>query len=192
MSKLREYLQSTKWFTESELNHLCSYFQELNIRKKEHLLHEGEICKRTVFVEQGCFRTYTVDNELHESVLFFGFEGWWLADLHSLEHQKPTLYNIQAIEDSLVRSISRKDFFMLMELYPKFKEGHIQLVRKSYAAMMNRIQEIRFRSLEERYLDLLRSQPDIFRRVPQQYIAAFLGIEPQSLSRLRKRIFDKK
>jgi CRP-like cAMP-binding protein len=79
-----------------------------------------------------------------------------------------------------------------MEKYPKFKEGHIQLVRKSYAAMMSRLQEIRFKSVEERYLDLIQRQPQTLQRVPLQYIAAYLGVEPQSLSRLRKRIFEKK
>lgn len=185
-------MQSTAWFADSELNDILSHFTTLDIKRKEHILHEGEICKRVAYVEKGCFRNYTVDDNLHESVTYFGFEDWWLADLHSLENQTPTVYNIQAIEDSTIDVISRNDFFNLMERYPKFKDGHIRLVRKSHAAMMNRIQEIRFKSVEERYLDLIQQQPQTLQRVPLQYIAAYLGIEPQSLSRLRKRIFDNK
>lgn len=190
MSRLRNFLQSTNWFSEPELDHLLSHFATTEVKKKTHILHEGEICKQIAFIEQGCFRNYTSDKDLHESVNYFGFEGWWLADLHSLEYQVPTTYNIQAIEDSTVQVINRADFFGLMEEFPKFKEGHIQLVRKSYATMMSRLQEIRFKSVEERYLDLLRKQPEVLQRVPQQYIAAYLGIEPQSLSRLRKRLFS--
>jgi CRP-like cAMP-binding protein len=192
MNQLKDYFKSTKWFAESELDDILSHFTKLDIKRKEHILHEGEICKRTAFVEQGCFRNYTVDGNLHENINYFGFEGWWLADLHSLENQTPTIYNIQAIEDSSLNVITRNDFFNLMEKYPKFKEGHIQLVRKSYAAMMSRLQEIRFKSVEERYLDLIQRQPQTLQRVPLQYIAAYLGVEPQSLSRLRKRIFEKK
>lgn len=192
MTKLKEFLKSTTWFVDKELNQILSHFNILDVKRKEHILHEGEICKRVAYVEQGCFRNYTVDEDLHENVNYFGFEDWWLADLHSLEYQLPTIYNIQAIENSKVCVISRKDFFQLMEQYPRFKEGHIQLVRKSHAAMMNRLQDIRFKSVEERYLDLIQRQPQILQRVPQQYIAAYLGVEPQSLSRLRKRIFDNK
>ena len=190
MTRLKDFLKSTKWFNDSELNDILSHFTTLVVKRKEHILHEGEICKQVVYVEQGCFRTYTVDDKLHESVTHFGFEDWWLADLHSLENQIPTVYNIQAIEDSIIEVINRNYFFNLMEQYPKFKDGHIQLVRKSHAAMMNRIQEIRFKSVEERYLALIQRHPQTLQRVPQQYIAAYLGIEPQSLSRLRKRIFD--
>jgi CRP-like cAMP-binding protein len=192
MTRLKQFLQSTDWFTRIELEDILAHFKMRTIKRKEHILHEGEICKRTAFVEQGCFRNYTVDPNLHENVNFFGFEGWWLADLHSLENQIPTIYNIQALEDSTIDVIPRQDFFALMEKYPKFKEGHIQLVRRSHAAMMRRLQEIRFKSIEERYLDLIERQPETLQRVPQQYIAAYLGIEPQSLSRLRKRIFDKR
>ena len=192
MTRLKDFLKSTKWFTDSELNDILSHFNTLEIKRKEHILHEGEICKRVAYVEQGCFRNYSVDNNLHEIVTHFGFEDWWLADLHSFENQTPTVYNIQAVEDSIIDVINRNDFFNLMELYPKFKDGHIQLVRKSHAAMMNRLQEIRFKSVEERYLDLIQRQPQTLQRVPQQYIAAYLGVEPQSLSRLRKRIFDNK
>jgi CRP-like cAMP-binding protein len=190
MTRLKDYLTSTNWFADTELDDILSHFVAIGIKRKEHLLHEGEICKRVAYVEKGCFRSYTTDDSLHESITYFGFEGWWLADLHSLENQTPTVYNIQAVEDSAVYAINRNDFFDLLEQYPKFKDGHIQLVRKSYAVMMNRIQEIRFKSVEERYLDLIESQPQILQRVPQQYIAAYLGIEPQSLSRLRKRIFQ--
>lgn len=192
MTRLRKFFQSTNWFADSELNDILAHFTTLDIKRKTHILHEGEICKRTAFVEQGCFRHYTIDENLHENVNYFGFEGWWLADLHSLENQIPTIYNIQAIEDSSIAVINRHDFFNLMEQYPKFKEGHILLVRKSYAAMMNRLQEIRFKSVEERYLDLIQRQSETLQRVPQQHIAAYLGVEPQSLSRLRKRIFDNK
>lgn len=192
MIRLNSFLKSTRWFSEDELNDILRHFNTVSIKRKDHILHEGEICKRVAFIEKGCFRTYTVDDNIHESIIHFGFEDWWLADLHSLENQTPTVYNIQAIEESTINVINRNDFFQLMEQYPKFKDGHIQLVRKSYAVMMNRIQEIRFKSLEERYLDLIQQQPQILQRVPQQYIASFLGIEPQSLSRLRKRIFDNK
>ncbi|NUO00832.1 MAG: Crp/Fnr family transcriptional regulator [Saprospiraceae bacterium] len=192
MTRLTNFLQSTGWFSDSQLTDILSRFNTLEIKRKEHILQEGEICKRVAYVEHGSFRTYSVDDNLHESVTHFSFEDWWVADLHSLENQTPTVYNIQAVEDSTIEVINRNDFFSLMEKYPKFKDGHIQLVRRSHAAMMNRIQEIRFKSVEERYLDLIQRQPQTLQRIPQQYIAAYLGIEPQSLSRLRKRIFDNK
>lgn len=190
MQNLKNFLERTG-FSEDEIKGIFPHFYVLKVKKKEHILHEGEICKRTVYVEQGTFRVYVITSNLKESHLYFGFEDWWLSDLESLNHQIPAIHNIQALEDSTLMAINRDDFFGLMEKIPRFKDTYAQKVRKGFTTMMDRINSIHLYSVEERYLELLKKHPHIFQRVPQQYIASYLGIEPQSLSRLRRRIFSK-
>jgi len=192
MQNLRNHYIRAGKFTEEEISYFTGFFYEVKVKRREFILHAGEICKRTVFVEKGCFRVFVQNDDLRESDLYFGFEYWWLSDLESFNNQVPAVHNIQALEDSVVMAVNRADFLRGLEENSVLKEMYTEKVRKGYTAMMDRINSMHLLSAEERYLRMLQQQPQIPQRVPQQYIASYLGIEPQSLSRLRKRIFSRR
>lgn len=187
-TSLRSFLQRTGWFAPFELEELLSRFEGRTVRRKEHVLHVGELCKAVLYVEQGCFRAYTTGRDLKESVLWFATEDWWLSDLDSLFNSTPAGFDIQALEDGLVQAIPRETFLDALERYPKFKEGHLRKVRASHQAMVQRLTALRLLNADERYASLLRERPELVLRVPLQHIASYLDLEPQTLSKVRARL----
>lgn len=186
--QLQHALERTGWFTLNELNDLLSRFNRRPVRRKDHVLRSGELCKAVLYVEQGCFRAYTTGRDLKESVLWFATEDWWLSDLDSLFNRTPAGFDIQALEEGSVQAIAREDFLEAIERYPAFKEGHVQKVRRSHQAMLQRLTALRLLNADERYASLLRERPDLLLRVPLQHIASYLDLEPQTLSKVRARI----
>jgi CRP-like cAMP-binding protein len=185
---LHRALGSTGWFTPDELATLLSRFERRPVRRKEHVLRSGELCKAVLYVEQGCFRAYTTGRDLKESVLWFATEDWWLSDLDSLFNRTPAGFDIQALEDGMVQAIAREDFLGAMERYPAFKEGHVRKVRRSQQAMLQRLNSLRLMNADERYAALLLERPELLLRVPLQHIASYLDLEPQTLSKVRARL----
>jgi CRP-like cAMP-binding protein len=188
--KIKEFFRKRTALSESEVEYASQSFHHIHLHKKEHLFSEGEICKYASYITQGCVRFYSIDEKVKDHVLFFGFEDWWVSDLESFHSQQPTVYNVQAIEDTDIVQATRKDFMRLCDEIPAFKVGYLESTRKGYLAFIKRMTDLRTGTPDERYLNLLKTQPQVLQRVPQQYIASFLGIEPQSLSRLRKRLFS--
>lgn len=187
-ASLHHALGSTGWFAPDELSDLLSRFARRPVRRKEHVLRSGELCKAVLYVEQGCFRAYTMGRDLKESVLWFATEDWWLRDLDSLFNRTPAGFDIQAIEDGAVQAIAREDFLEALDRFPAFKEGHLRKVRQSHRAMLQRLNNLRLLRADERYAALLRNRPELMLRVPLQHIASYLDLEPQTLSKVRARL----
>jgi CRP-like cAMP-binding protein len=163
----------------------------MTIRKKDYYLKEGSISNAKAYVKKGCSRTFVIDENGKEHILFFAFEDWWLADFESYHSGKPGKQNFQALEDMELLIISKQDFAKMEVEIPKLKQWYDIKQRKMNIAMINRLSEVKTSTPEERYMSLLKKHPEIFQRVPLQYIASYLDVEPQSLSRLRKRISTK-
>lgn len=187
-ASLPQALERTGWFNPAELHDLLARFEPRQVRRKEHVLRSGELCKAVLYVEQGCFRAYTTGRDLKESVLWFATEDWWLSDLDSLFNRTAASFDIQALEDGQVLAIAREDFLEAIERYPAFKEGHVQKVRRSHQAMLQRLSALRLLNADERYAALLNERPELLQRVPLQHIASYLDLEPQTLSKVRARI----
>lgn len=187
-ASLHHSLGSTGWFTPEELSALLSRFERRPVRRKEHVLRSGELCKAVLYVEQGCFRAYTTGRDLKESVLWFATEDWWLSDLDSLFNRTPAGFDIQALEEGSVQAIAREDFLDALDRYPAFKEGHVRKVRHSHQAMLQRLNSLRLLNADERYATLMRERPELLLRVPLQHIASYLDLEPQTLSKVRARL----
>jgi CRP-like cAMP-binding protein len=187
----------TKLFTESfaftndEYNDLLSCFHIKQIRKKEFYFRAGETCRVRAYLNRGCMRNFVVDVQGHERILFFSFEDWWVGDFESFYTGNPGTNYVQALEDCELLIISKEDFLKIESRNTKLKQWYTFKMARSASASLKRIEELRTLSAEERYLQLLKKQPDIFQRIPLQYIAAYLNIEPQSLSRMRKRLATK-
>jgi len=178
-------------FTEEEFTLFLSCFAFKTVTKKDYYLRAGECCHSKAYLNKGCARNFVVDEKGHERILFFSFEDWWLGDFDSYYSGKSATNNIQMLEDSELLVISKEDFEKLEQEIPKLKQWYSYKMLRSASAARNRIEEMKTLSAKERYLDLLEKQPHIFQRVPQQYIASYLNIEPQSLSRMRNRLTNK-
>jgi len=174
-----------------EFELFCSHFREMTIRKKDYYLKEGSISNAKAYIKKGCSRTFVIDDDGKEHIIFFAFEDWWLADFESYHSGNPGKQNFQALEDMELLLISKQDFAKMEIEIPKLRQWYEIKQRKMNIAMINRLSEVKSSTPEERYMNLLKKHPEIFQRVPLQYIASYLDIEPQSLSRLRKRISTK-
>ena len=177
--------------TDAEFEHFTTFLQDKTIKKKDFLQKEGEITKHLAFVNEGCFRTYSVDKTGEEHVLQFSLEDWWVGDPYSAFTQKPSRYFIEALEEGHVYLI---DYHRIEQMYadiPKFERFFRIMAQNRMIALEERINCDLTASAEERYLDLLNRYPTLPQRVPQQYIASFLGIQPPSLSRIRKHLAEK-
>jgi len=176
--------------TEPEFELLLSHFRREYFPRKYFLLKAGQVCKLHSYLNKGSARTYITNEKGHEHILYFSFEDWWCGDLESIYTRQPSKLNVQAIEDCEFLCILNSDLDKLEEQLPKFKAWHAGKKTKAYYTTLNRLSEVKGQTPEERYLNLLKKHPQIFQRVPLQYIAAYLDIEPPSLSRLRKRLSE--
>jgi len=177
---------------EEELDFFCRFFQKQHLSSREHYLREGDISRQKSYIKKGCTRTYTLDEKGKEHTQFFAFEDWWIADFESYYTQKPGKSYVQAMEPCEILTISRDNWLLAEAIIPKMQQWYFQKAQKMLIATLNRLNEIKTFSPEERYQILLNKHPAIFQRVPLQYIASYLDIEPPSLSRLRKRMMEKK
>ena len=162
--------------------------RQTNINKKDFYLKQGDIAKSKAFLVKGAVRYLYLDNNLKENTLFFRFENMWLGDIESYHEQTPSKISIQTLEDSELLIINKTDFAILQQQIPALEKWYAINAVKMYASLFNKLVEAKLRTPEEKYLHLLDNEPQIFQRVSLQHIAAYLEIEPQSLSRLRKRL----
>lgn len=161
-------------------------FVEKVISSKTVLLKEGEVSNNIFFIKKGCLREWF--NKDGKDITFqFFFEGQPVASIDSFINQKPSLFTIESIETTTILSIGKADFEKLFIAYPELKNGFQDLIFQRFSIygllFLSRIKD----TPQERYEDLIRNHPEIIKRVPQHYIASFLGITPISLSRIRNR-----
>jgi CRP-like cAMP-binding protein len=162
------------------------------LRKRQYLLQEGEVCKSVAFVSKGMLRSYLVDEKSNEHIIQFAPEGWFISDLYSFTTEDFSKLNIDAIESSELILISRAAHIYLENAVPEFLKFNYMQYRGAYIALQKRITDMFTLSTEEKYTKLLTIYPDITQRVPQHMIASYLGLTPETVSRVRKKIFVKK
>jgi CRP-like cAMP-binding protein len=162
------------------------------LRKKQYLLQEGEICRATAFVDQGCLRAYSVDENGSEHIIQFALEGWTIADLYSFLTAERATYNIDALENSELLLLSRSSHDQLLAEMPKYETYTRLNITGAYLAMQKRLTSIIGSSVEERYAAFTGLYPNIVQRVPQHMIASYMGLTPETLSRVRRRISSNK
>jgi len=156
--------------------------------KKAHLLHQEEFAKQVHFILQGCVRTYVFDYNGVEHTLSFSMEDYWFGDLQSFIRNTPASFNIQALEDTHVLSISQRDWEELLAEVPEFVSYTRILFRNTMFSHENRILQGLSYTAEERYRRFLAAYPTLPQRISQKHIASYLGITPEFLSMLRKKI----
>ena len=184
--KFISLFKETFGFSELEFNQFLSHFELKNLHKKEYYVKPGMIADFKGYINKGCMRTYSIDPQGHERIILLSFEDWWAGDITSYySGQLSSLYN-QAIEDCELLHISKENFSKLEMEIPKLKQWYTLKLARRAAQSMKNMGEIKTLSLKQKYMNLLETNPEIFQRVPLQYIASYLNVEPQSLSRMRK------
>ena len=168
------------------------YLTPKKLRKKQYLLQEGDVCKHIAFVEKGALKAYVVDDAGAESIIQFALEGWVISDLYSFLTGEPATYNIDALENAELVLINKSAHEELLKKIPKY-ETYIRLqITGAYIALQKRLTSIISLPLEERYKNFLATYPNIAQRVPQHMIASYMGLTPETLSRVRSRMASRK
>lgn len=178
----------TVQLSEAEFDRVLAHFWREYVPRKFVFMKAGQVCNKTAFLDTGCMCTYITDSSGREHILHFAFEGWLIGDIESLHTGKPATTSTMALEDCELYCIAKADMDMLEAELPRLRGWHLEKQQKSHHASIKRLSEVKTLSVQERYASLLENHPQIFQRVPLQYIASYLDIEPQSLSRLRKRL----
>ena len=170
----------------SEWEKFKHFFRREEIAAKTVLLKEGDISRRAFHIEKGCIRACFNNNGKDITFQFF-FEGQGVASIESFRTNQPSLFTIESIEPCIINSISKKDFQTILDTSPairqQIEEHTFQRLIFYQKLFLSRIKD----NPEKRYLELLKNNPEILKRVPQHYIASFLGITSVSLSRIRNR-----
>ncbi|MGP8215957.1 MAG: Crp/Fnr family transcriptional regulator [Bacteroidia bacterium] len=187
----RNYLKTKTSFTDQQFKVICSIFTPKKIPKGTIILREEEICQNYFFVTKGCLRSYIIDENAKEHIIQFAPENWWISDQNSIMKLEPAMFFIDAIEDSEVLVADRDFNDQFSAILPNGSLVIKTLNLNSYKSMQKRVITLLSASAEDRYLEFIKTYPTIAARVPQKMIASYLGIAPESLSRIRNDLAHK-
>lgn len=188
----KAYLTSNLNIAEEEIASLLEKCATKTVKKDDYLLQANEYCDYTFFVEKGLLRQFSIDEKGKEHILAFAPENWFISDRESVHFQMPSFYYIQALEDSRVVLLNNDFITELSESLPSFRDFNLQLLHNHIRHLQKRIELLLSASAEDRYLQFIKMYPDILLRVPQSMVASYLGIAPESLSRVRRELVQKK
>jgi len=183
---IKNILERNIHLTSEEIKILQSKFTHKHFRKHQYILQQGELSRFENFIVNGLTRTYEVDEKGQEHILQFGMEDWWIGDMYSFLSGKPSAFNIDCLEDTEVLRITKPNLELLYSEVPKTNQYFRLLLEKALIATNQRIIASLRKTAAERYLEFLEKYPRIDQRVSNHQIASFLGITPQSLSRVRR------
>lgn len=182
---LRSYIKARTQIDEERLTRLAPYFKELQVGKNEFLLREGEVCRFVYFVVSGCFRLYSVNSEGIENTRYIAFEGKFGTSFTSILTGQPSTEYIQSLEKTSVLSITKADFFKLVENEPAINAIYRNILESAYITTQKRIYDLQGADGLQRLKWLLGQQPQIFERLSNKVIASYLGVTPYTLCRLK-------
>jgi CRP-like cAMP-binding protein len=188
--KLKTYCQSIVSFKEEELALIDLYFEKVTLGKKAYLLTANEICDFVGFIAEGTIRHFHI-REGEEKTCDISFENAWVTDFQSFNRQTPCIMNLQALAPTTIMLIRRDRLLQLYQACGKFETFGRHMAEHVAQHATEIAMSLSSEKPEQRFQNLLKNQPDIFRRAPQKYIANFLGISPESLSRIRSRVYHK-
>jgi CRP-like cAMP-binding protein len=166
--------------SDKDLQMIRSTIVTRKVYKGDYLLRKGDLIKKSFFVKSGCLRSYTLDEKGKEHIYMFGPEGWLVSDIEAQVKDKPAELYIDAIEDSEVEVIDHSIFSIVAPTPKEFAR-----LTKRISVLQKRIILLMSATLQERYLDFVKTYPNIVQRVPQKMVASCLGVTPEALSKIR-------
>ena len=183
ITHIRRYVE----LSDDEVLKLEPYLQPMELKRREYLLREGEVCRYNYFVEKGCLRMFFNNDKMVEQTTQFAIENWWLSDYFSYARQSPSEYAIQAVEKSVIVAVDnhlQDDLFVEL---PQLERYFRIMMQRALSASQLRVKMIYQLSKEDMYRHFNNSYPQFFQRVPQYMIASYLGLTPEYMSELRKK-----
>lgn len=183
---LIRYLTDKIALSVAETDQIAQVCIAKKVRRRQLLSQEGDVWRYNAFVSNGILRTYSIDNKGNEHILNFSPENYWLGDRESLTTGKPSKFNIEALEDSEVVLITKENFDHLCRTIPQLNDLVNAILHKSFIVSQDRIHAGISLSAEEKYQKFLDQHPLIANRVPQHMIASYIGITPETLTRIRR------
>ena len=173
---------------EKEINLLLSLVDEKKIKKKEFILQSGNICRYSYFLKKGCLKKYYINEEGKERIFEFATENQWIGDQDSFWRMSTSIFNIIALEKSEIIQISKSNMELLLEKLPKFERYFRIVGNNSLGKYQRRVKQSLSCSAEERYSDFRNDYPGLELRISQKDIASYLGVSPEFLSTLRRKV----
>lgn len=171
-----------------EIRLFISLLEPKNYRKKEFALQNSNVARHIFFVTKGCLREYIVDLEGKLHVYYFAPENHWISDLYSYLTETPSTQNIDALEDTQVLQLSKTNMERLYIEVPKFERLNRILYQNSLIAHHRRLIANISGTAKERYFEFRQKYPGLEQRIPQKQVAAYLGITPEYISMLKKKM----
>lgn len=184
---LLSHIQNKVELSEEQSQKIPSFFTSKKLRKKQYLLQEGDICKCLSFVSKGLLKSYVLDEKGNERINMFAFEGWWISDFNSFIHQEKAVLNIDAVEETEVLMITLVDYERMMLEIPVMDRYFRILYQNSLVTKDYRLMVSNSFTAEEKYMQFAQKNPEIIKRVPHNLIASYLGLAPETVSRIRKK-----
>lgn len=188
LTPLIDHLNSFLPLTEEETSELQKRVSQKTVKRRQFILSAGEVCKHYNFIVEGCFKMYKVDDTAKEHNLHFAVENQWITDIGSFHSEQPSQLYIEAVEPSIVLQISKGDLIFFYEHNIKFNRIFRVMVEDEFVRLQNRLLQTISTTAEQRYLEFIEQYPDLFNRISNVQVASYLGITPEFLSNIRKKL----
>ncbi|MFN7494851.1 MAG: Crp/Fnr family transcriptional regulator [Cyclobacteriaceae bacterium] len=185
--RIKEYISKFVSFSEEEIESFLKQLTKKKIPKGGYILQAGQICDYVAFINKGHFRSLCLVNNEEETYNFF-FEGNFFTDYPSFLSRQPSIESHQALEDAEVLMITYTNMQLIYKEFPCWEKFGRLIAEYIIMGIAERNRSMLYMSPEERYLNLMKTRPKVIANIPQHYIASYLGIQPESLSRIRKRL----
>jgi CRP/FNR family transcriptional regulator, anaerobic regulatory protein len=187
MDTLTQYISNVAPFSQTELQVVHDSFTETSLEKGKFFSRQKRVCSKLAFVQQGYLRVYLETNN-QEVTQWISSPGYFVTDLSSFVFGTEGRWNIQALTDCTMLEISKQQHETLCQTVPAWKDLYSIFIVKCFTMLEERIFNHLHMSTDERFHHLLKTQPELFNLVPLQYLASMLGMTPETLSRLRKKL----
>lgn len=188
MESFHKFLLAQVDLSEEEWNYISSFFLPKNFKKNTIVLSEGEVENHLYFIEKGAARYYVINGDGKEICLLFTFTNWFMGEMSSFLTKEPSLCFIETLSETTAWRIHRND---LQKIYNNTRMGDRigrLAMEQLYIRKAQRERILLSETAEQRYIDLMKKAPHVLQQVPLKHIASYLGITPQALSRIRRRI----
>ena len=185
---LIKYIAEYISLNEKEIDILKSLTRIKKVRKRQFVVEQGEVCRYENYVVEGCLRCYHLDENGQEHIVQFAVDDWWIADLQSFLTQSPANFSVDALEPSVLIQFGYNELQELYNKIPKLERFFRLIIQNAFVASQKRIVASYSKDAGKRYIAFRNRYPNIENRVPQYMVASYLGITPEFLSKIRRRI----
>lgn len=186
--RLQQFIKSKTEIDSETLDYICSFFKNLSTKRNEILLDYSQISKHYYFINKGCIRIFTTSKDGIENSRYFAFEGTFVTALPSFIDQLPAQEYLQTIDKSELLSISREDFYLLVEKIPQFRKIYTEILELGFIVAQKRIYGFQGLDALDKVKWVIKNQPQLLLRISNKMMVSYLGMAPATLSRIKSKL----